>query len=343
MDSRLRGNDILGLLPTVNPDAPFLYGAIALAAILLPTPHATAQADFPTKPIRLIHGFTAGGISDVLGRALGARLTTSLGQQVLVDPRPGAGTTIASELTAKATADGYTLFLQDITTHAINASLYRRLPYDSLRDFTPVTLIAATPLMLVVHPSLSVKSVQELVALAKKRPNEISYGSSGNGTIVHLAGEMLKAMAGIQLIHVPYKGSPQAITGLLGGEVAMLFSTMPPAMPMVASARLRALGVTTPQRTAAAPEVPTMKEAGLKDFELVLYSGILAPRGVPRAVVDKLITEFGRAVRSPEVQAVYAKVGALPVTNTLEEFSAHMQSEMAKLGKLVQLAGARVE
>jgi tripartite-type tricarboxylate transporter receptor subunit TctC len=157
------------------------YSAIVAVIILLPAPHATAQADFPAKPIRLIHGFTAGGISDVLGRALGARLTTSLGQQVVVDARPGAGTTIASELTAKAPADGYTLFLQDITTHAINASLYRRLAYDALKDFTPVTLIAATPLMLVVHPSLSVKSVQELAALAKKRPNEI-------GKLVQLAG-----------------------------------------------------------------------------------------------------------------------------------------------------------
>ena len=317
-----------------------MMGAGLLALTALP---AASQADFPAKPIRLIHGFTAGGISDVLGRSLGARLSSSLGQQVAVDPRSGAGTTIASDIVAKSPGDGYTLFLQDITTHAINASLYRRLPYDSLRDFTPVTLIAATPLMLVVHPSLPVKTVKELAALAKQRPNEIAYGSSGNGTIVHLAGEMLKVMADIKMIHVPYKGSPQAITGLIGGEVGILFSTMPPAMPMVASGRLRALGVTTPQRTAAAPDVPTMRESGLKDFELVLYSGILAPRGVPRAVLDKLNAEFGRAVRSPEVQAVYAKVGALPVTNTPEEFASHMQSEMSKLGKLVQLSGARVE
>jgi tripartite-type tricarboxylate transporter receptor subunit TctC len=235
------------------------------------------------------------------------------------------------------------LFLQDITTHAINASLYRRLPYDSVRDFTPVTLIAATPLILVVHPSLPVKSVKELIALSRKHPGDISYGSSGNGTIVHLAGEMLNAMADIRIVHVPYKGSPQAITGLLGGEIALLFATMPPALPMVAAGRLRALGVTTPQRTAAAPDVPTMKEAGLKDFELVLYSGILVPRGVPRPVVDRLNAEFGKAVRSPDVQNVYSKVGAVPVTSTPEELAAHIQSEMTKLGKLVQLSGARVD
>jgi tripartite-type tricarboxylate transporter receptor subunit TctC len=321
-----------------------LFNVTAVVGILaLAMPPAAAQSDYPSRTVRLVHGFTAGGISDVLARSIGARLTTSLGQQVVVDPRPGAGTTIASEQIARSPGDGYTLFLQDITTHAINASLYRRLPYDSVRDFTPVTLIAATPLILVVHPSLPAKSVKELTALARKRPNDISYGSSGNGTIVHLAGEMLKAMAGINIVHVPYKGSPQAITGLLGGEIALLFATMPPALPMVAAGRLRALGVTTPQRSGAAPEVPTMKEAGLKDFELVLYSGILVPRGVPRPVVDRLNAEFGKAVRSPEVQNVYSKVGAVPVTSTPEELAAHIQSEMTKLGKLVQLSGARVD
>jgi tripartite-type tricarboxylate transporter receptor subunit TctC len=315
---------------------------VACILILAAFP-AAAQPDYPARSVRLVHGFTPGGISDVLARSISAKLTVSLNQPVVVDPRPGAGTTIASEQIAKSPADGYTVFLQDITTHAINASLYRRLPYDSVRDFTPVTLIAATPLMLVVHPSLPAKSVKELVALARKHPDDISYGSSGNGTIVHLAGEMLNAMGGIKLVHVPYKGSPQAITGILGGEIALLFSTMPPALPMVAAGKLRALGVTTPQRTAAAPEVPTMKEAGLKDFELVLYSGILVPRGVPRPVVEKLNAEFAKAVRSPDVQNVYSKVGAVPVTDTPEEFAAHIQSEMAKLGKLVQLSGAKVD
>jgi tripartite-type tricarboxylate transporter receptor subunit TctC len=310
---------------------------------MLLAPAAAAQADYPVKPVRIVHGFTPGGISDVLARSLGAKLAASFGQQVVVDPRSGAGTTIASEHIAKSPGDGYTLFLQDITTHAINASLYRRLPYDSVRDFTPVTLIAATPLMLVMHPSLPVKSVKELIALAKARPNEIAYGSSGNGTIVHLAGEMLKSMAGIQLVHVPYKGSPQAVTGILSGEAAILFSTMPPALPMVAAGRLRALGITTAQRTGAAPDVPTMKEAGLKDFELVLYSGILAPRGIARPIVDRLNAEFGKAVRLPDVQKIYENVGAVAVTNTPEAFAAHIQSEIAKLGKLVRLAGARVD
>jgi len=317
-------------------------GASALASVLA-VPVASAQQDYPAKPIRLVHGFTAGGISDVLARAIGAKLTASLGQQVVVDPRSGAGTTIASELIAKSPADGYTLFLQDMTTHAINASLYRRLPYDSVRDFTPVTLIASSPLVLIVHPSLPVKSVKELIALAKRRPGEIAHGSSGNGTIVHLAAEMLKSMAGISMVHVPYKGSPQLVAGILGGEVAVSFATTPPALPNVEAGKLRALGVTTPQRTAAAPDIPTMKEAGLKDFELVLYTGILAPRGVAPPIVDRLNAEFAKAVQLPDIQRIYAKVGASPVTSTPAEFAAHIKSEMAKLGKLVELSGAHVD
>ena len=304
---------------------------------------AMAQADYPTRPVRLIHGFTPGGISDVLARTLGAKLTANLGQPVVVETRPGAGTTIASDYIAKSPGDGYTLFLQDITTHAINASLYRRLPYDPVRDFAPITLIAASPLILIVHPSLPVKNLKELIALAKKRPNEIAHGSSGNGTIVHLAAEMMKSMAGIKMVHVPYRGSPQVVAALLSGEVAVSFATLPPALPNVQVGKLRALAVTTPQRSGAAPAVPTMKEAGLKEFELVLYTGILAPRGTPRPIIDRLNAEFGKVVRLPDVQKIYEKVGAVAVTSTPEEFAAHFQSEMAKLGKLVRLSGARVD
>ncbi len=317
--------------------------SVVACIVVLVAPAASAQSDYPARPVRLVHGFTPGGISDVLARALGAKLTESFGQSIVVDPRPGAGTTIASDHIAKSAGDGYTLFLQDMTTHAINASLYRKLPYDSVRDFTPVTLIAASPLMLLVHPSLPVKSVKDLVALAMKRPGEISHGSSGNGTIVHLAAEMLKSMAGIRMVHVPYKGSPQAVAGLLNGEVAVSFATLPPALPMVAAGKLRALGITTPQRTGSAPDVPTMKEAGLKDFELVLYTGILAPRGAPRPVVGRLNAEFGKAVRLADIQKIYSNVGAVPVTGTPEDFAAHISTEMSKLGKLVQLSGARID
>lgn len=320
-----------------------ICSSIVIPVLALASTGTPAQSDYPVKPVRIVHGFTPGGISDLLARTIGAKLTESLRQQVLVEPRPGAGTTIASEHVAKSPPDGYTLFLQDMTTHAINPGLYRRLPYDSMRDFTPVTLIAASPLILVAHPSLPIRSVKELIALARQRPGEIVYGSSGNGTIIHLAAEMLKSMADVKMVHVPYKGSPQAVTGLLSGEVAVSFSTVPPALPNVQTGRLRGLAVTTAQRSSAAPELPTMKEAGLKDFELVLYTGILAPAATPRPLVDRVNAEFGKAVKLPDVQKVYAKVGAVPVTSTPDEFAAHMSAEMAKLGKLVQLSGARIE
>jgi tripartite-type tricarboxylate transporter receptor subunit TctC len=324
-------------------NATWVRVAALAPALALGASFAAAQSDYPVKPVRIVHGFTAGGISDVLARAIGARLTASMGQPVVVDVRSGAGTTIASEHVAKSPPDGYTLFLQDMTTHAINASLYRRLPYDSVRDFTPVTLIATSPLVLIAHPSLPVRSVKDLIALAKKRPGEIAHGSSGNGTIVHLAAEMLKSMSGIDMVHVPYKGSPQLVTGLLGGEIAVSFATTPPVLPNVEAGRLRALAVTTPQRTDAAPGVPTMKEAGLGDFELVLYTGVLGPRGMPAPVVERVNAEFAKAVQLPEIRQVYAKVGAAPAASTPDAFAAHIRSEMAKLGKLVQLSGARID
>ena len=311
-------------------------------ALVLAASAAVAQ-DYPGKSVRLVHGFTPGGISDVLARAIGVQLTASMGQPVIVDARPGAGTTIASELIAKSPPDGYTLFLQDMTTHAINASLYRHLPYDSVRDFTPITLIAASPLMLLVHPSLPARSVRELTALAKQRPNAIAHGSSGNGTILHLAAEMLKTMANVKMVHVPYKGSPQAIAALLSGEIAVTFSTLPPALPNVQAGRVRALAVTTAERSPVAPEVPTMKEAGLKDFELVLYTGILAPRGLPQPIVERLNAEFAKAVKVPGVQTIYQRVGAMPVTSTPAEFAADIKAEMSKLGRLVQLSGAHID
>ena len=304
---------------------------------------ASAQADYPAKPIRLVHGFTPGGISDVLARAIGAKLHAAMGQQVPVDSRPGAGTTIASDIIAKSPPDGYTLFMQDITTHAINASLYRKLPYDSIRDFTAISLVATTPLMLLVHPSLPVTSLKELIALAKSRPRQIIYASSGNGTILHLSMERLKAMAGIDMVHVPYKGSPQAVQGLMGGEVAVSFSTMPPALPNVKAGRLRALGVTTAKRVSAAPEVPTLSEAGLKGYEMVLYSGILGPAGIPREIVNKLNAELAKVVAAADYRQTLNALGAEPITMTPEQFAAHLRSEIDRLGAIVKAVGARVD
>ncbi len=303
-----------------------------------------AQANYPTKPIRLVVGFPAGGISDVLARALAAKLSQNLGQQMIVDNKPGAGTTIAGDLIAKSAPDGYTLWLHDITTHAINASLYAKLPYDSLKDFTPIALVASTPLMLVVHPSTPASNVQELIGLLKARPGHYSYGSSGNGTILHLSAEMLKAAAGgLNVVHVPYKGSAPATLAILGGEVSFVFSTMPPAVSNVKGGKLRALAVTTPRRSAAAPEVPTMIEAGLPGFEIVLYNGILGPAGMNPAMVRRLNAEFAKVVRDPDIRTVYENIGADPISNTPEEFRAMMAGEIAKLAPVVRASGARID
>ena len=302
-----------------------------------------AQADYPSKPIRLVVGFTAGGISDVLGRALAAKLSNQIGQQVMVDNKPGAGTQIAGEFVAKSAPDGYTLWLQDMTTHAINVGLYKNLPYDSVKDFTPVTLVASTPLMLVVHPSLQVNTVKELIALAKAKKGQLAYASSGNGTVPHLATETFRNMAGLELIHVPYKGSSPATQAVLAGDVALNFSTMPPALTQVRAGKLRALGVTTAKRVAAAPDVPTIAEAGLPGFEFVLYSGILAPKGLPPTVLAKINSEFAKAVASPEMQQVYGNIGAEPVTDTPTEFAAHINAEIPKMVRAVKLSGATVD
>jgi len=299
--------------------------------------------DYPGKPVRMILGFPAGGISDVLGRAIAIPLSKQLGQPVIVENKPGAGTTIAGEFVVRSPADGYTLWLQDITTHAINPALYARLPYDSLKDFSFVAMVASTPLMLVVHPSTPAHSVKELLAVLRASPGKHSYGSSGNGTIVHLAGEMLRAAAGADVLHVPYKGSNPATAAILGGEVTFVFSTMPPAVSSTRSGRLRALAVTTPRRVGAAPEVPTMIEAGLPGFEVVLYSGILAPKGMDRALVRRLNAEFAKAAQSTEMQPVWQNIGADPIEMSPEEFEKKTEAEIAKLAPVVRASGAKVD
>jgi tripartite-type tricarboxylate transporter receptor subunit TctC len=319
-----------------------LRPVLAFLALLAAHP-ALAQGDYPAKPVRMIVGFAAGGISDVLGRAVAITLSKQLGQQVVVENKPGAGTTIAGDYILRSAPDGYTIWLQDITTHAINAALYAKLPYDSIKDFTYVAMIASTPLMLVVHPSTNAHSVRELIALLKANPGKLSYGSSGNGTIVHLAGEMLRQAAGVEVVHVPYKGSNPATQAILGGEVTFVFSTMPPAISNAKAGKLRALAVTTPKRVGAAPEVPTMIESGLRDFDVVLYSGILGPKGMDAAVVKKLNAAFAATVRTPEMQKVYEQLGAEAIVMTPQEFEAATQREIAKLAPLVKASGAKVD
>jgi tripartite-type tricarboxylate transporter receptor subunit TctC len=316
---------------------------ILVAALLLIAAPAFGQSDWPNKPVRLVVSFAAGGISDVLARALAIPLSRQLGQQVIVDNKPGAGTTIAGDLIARSAPDGYTIWLQDITTHAINVALYSKLPYDSVKDFTYIAMVASTPLMLVVHPSTPANNVRELISLLKANPGKYSYGSSGNGTIVHLASEMLKSSAGVEALHVPYKGSNPATAAILGGEVTFVFSTMPPAISNAKAGKLRALAVTTAKRPDAAPDVPTMIEAGLPDFEIVLYSGIMGPKGMDRALVNRINGEFAKVVRAPEIRNVYEQIGAEPLSMSPAEFQKKTEAEIAKLAPVVKASGAKVD
>lgn len=317
--------------------AVFAFGS----ALLVGTGMASAQ-QYPVRPVRVVVPFPPGGISDGLARVIVQHMSATQGQQFVVDNRPGAGTTLAAATVAKSPADGYTLYFTDVTTHAINASLYAKLPFDSVQDFSQVAMVAQTPLILIVHPSLPVKSVAELVALAKARPDEINYASSGNGTILHLSGETLKSMAKVRMVHIPYKGSAPAVAAVLGGEASISFSTTPAALPHIKAGKLRALGVTSVTRSPVVPEVPAMTET-LKGFDIVLYSGLMGPAGIPGDIVAQLNGEIAKMLTQQKIRDTWAGYGAAPVTMTPAKFTEHLRADIAKLGKLVKAAGATVD
>ena len=316
---------------------------IGFSTLFIGITQAQDVSSYPNKPIRLIVGFSAGGISDVLGRALAAKLANITGQGVIVENKPGAGTTIAAEFVSKSNPDGYTLFLQDMTTHAINVGLYKNLPYDPIKDFSPITLVASTPLMLVVNPSLKVNTLKEFIPYAKSKADTLAYASSGNGTIPHLAAETFNKMLGISPVHVPFKGSSPATQAVLAGDVGFTFSTMPPALSLVQSKKLIALAVTTKKRVGAAPDVPTVSEAGLPGYEFVLYSGMLGPIGMSPELVRKINQLFNEVVKSSEMNQVYASIGAEPITNTPTEFTAQMGQDIVKMVQAVKVAGAHID
>lgn len=320
-----------------------MVSAVAIQIVSSPLSLAEDVSAYPSKPIRLQVGFGTGGISDVLSRALAAKITSMTGQAVVVENRPGAGTTIAADFVAKSAPDGYTLFFQDMTTHAINVSLYKSLPYDSIKDFTPITLVASTPLMMVTSPNLKVNNLKEFIALAKQKPNSLSYSSSGNGAVTHLAAETFNRMIDIQPVHVPFKGSSASTQALLSGDVTFTFSSMPPAISLMQAKKLVALGVTTSKRVNAAPDVPTIAEAGLPGYEFVLYNGILGPKGIPPELAKKIQQIFVAAVNSPDMKQVYASIGADPITDTPAEFALQMADEAAKMTKAVKLSGAHID
>jgi len=321
-----------------------------LAALLLGIAYASADAQtrsdtpahYPSKPLRIVVGFPPGGNSDFVARAVGRGLGELWGQQVIVDNRPGAGGNVAAEIVAKAPPDGHTLLL-GVFAHAVNPSLYAKLPFDALRDFAPVILCASSANILVVHPSLPAKTVRELIALAKAKPGAITYASAGNGTASHLAGELLKMRAGIDIVHVPYRGTGLAHTDLMGGRVTMFFAAMAGTLPSVQAGRLRALGVTTIKRWPGAPNVPTMVEAGMPGFEVNSWSGLLVPAGTPKEIVVRLNTEVARILRSPETAERLYSFGAEAIDNTPEEFAAYISAEFVKWAKVVKAAGLRAE
>ncbi|MSQ20922.1 MAG: tripartite tricarboxylate transporter substrate binding protein [Betaproteobacteria bacterium] len=303
----------------------------------------SAQGAYPNRPIRLIVAFAAGGVSDVIARALAAKLSNTIGQPVVVENKPGAASTLAGDFVAKSAADGYTIWLQDITSHSINATLYSKLPFDPIKDFAPITLVAWTPLMLVVHPSNPAKDLRELVAFLKTSGGKHAYGSSGSGSPNHLAGELLKTVHGLDTLHIPYKGSAPSTQAMLANEIAFVFSSMPPAVSNVKGGRLRALAVTSTKRVAAAPDVPTMVEAGMPNFDVVVYTGILAPAGTPAPIIQRLNEEFAKAVDSEEIKNVYEKMGADAITNTPEAFRAMIAQQIATMAPFVRASGAKAD
>jgi tripartite-type tricarboxylate transporter receptor subunit TctC len=303
---------------------------------------AQSADSFPSRSIRLVVPFPPGGLSDGLARIICQALTQQWGQPVVVDNRPGAGTTLAAEIVAKSPADGYTLLFQDITTHGINAGLYRKLPYDARNDFSAVAFASESPLVLTVHPSLPVHSTGELVALARARPRQINYGSSGNGAVLHLAGELFKKLAHVDLVHVPYKGSPPAVTALVSGEVAVVFATTGSVIPHMHAGKVRALAVTTSRRSPLLPELPPLNDS-IAGYDLILYQGILAPAKAPREVVTKLNAEINSIMSRTASRDQWRRLGAEPVIISVDDAARRFAEEISKLSRMAVETGAKID
>jgi len=322
-----------------------LKAVTVFLAFTLPAPHIHAQSTvspFPTRPIRLISPFAPGGGNDIISRSLGAAISKGLGQSIVVDNRPGANTIVAMEILARATPDGYTL-LTTSSSQATNATLYAKLPYDSIKDFSPVSLIGVSPLVVAVNPALPIKTVGELIAAARARPGGIMYPSAGTGNSTHLGGALFAAMADIQLTHVPYKGLGPGLLDLMAGRLQVVFSTAPSAIPHIKTGRLRGLAVTTAARSGLVPQLPTVAEAGIPGYEAGSWYGIIAPAGTPRPVVARLNQEITAVLATPDFREQLMAAGADPAPNTPEQFAAYLKSEIAKWAKVIKLSGAKAE
>lgn len=319
-----------------------LFRCAGLLSISLMLATSVNAQNYPAKPIRLIVPFAAGGPMDIMSRAIADKLTAAWGQQVVVDNRGGAGGSIGSEIAAHSAPDGYTLLTGHIGTHAVNVSLYRKLGYDPVRDFAPITLMATLPLGLFVHQSVPAGSVRELIAYAKARPGRINFASAGSGGPTHMAGEMFKAMAGIDIVHVPYKGNAAALNDLVAGQAQMMFSNLLTAMPHVRSGRLRAIAISSAKRSPQAPELPTVAESGVPGYDILPWYGVLAPAGTPRAIVNQLNREIRAILEAPEMKSRFMAQGVDLGASTPEEFGKLIRTEIPKWRKVVKDSGASV-
>jgi tripartite-type tricarboxylate transporter receptor subunit TctC len=315
------------------------YGAIIASSSAI----AQTAANFPNKPIKLVVPFPAGGTTDIVAREVAAHLTKAFGQSVVVENRAGAGGNVGADAVAKSAPDGYTLLMGTVGTHGINVSLYSKMPYDAMKDFAPVSLCAAVPNVMVVHPSVPANNVAEFIAHAKKEGEKVAMASSGNGTSIHLAGELFKSMTGTTMTHVPYKGSAPALADMLGGQTQVMFDNAPSAIPHIRAGKLRALAVTSSKRSDALPNVPTLEEAGLKGYEASSWFGVFAPAGTPRDIVQKISGEIQRGIATPEMQEKFKAQGAIPVGGTAEAFAAHVEAEIKKWAPVVKASGAKVD
>lgn len=304
---------------------------------------SAAAQSYPNRVIRMIVPFPPGGGSDYMARIIQSRLADNIGQNIVIDNRGGAGGTVGSDMAAKATPDGYTIVMGSVATHAISASLYKKLPYDPIKDFSAVAPVGSMPHILVVHPTLNVKTAQELIALAKAKPGAVNYASAGSGSVGHLTVELFKSMAGIDLRHIPYKGSGPALVDLAGGQVKVMFDTLATGLPHVKSGRLRGLAVSSVQRAPAAPEVPPLAEVGVPGFEVRGWYGILAPAGTPASAVQALNSAIVKIMRLPEVRDLMISQGAEPMTASAGEFATYLKKEVLKWGEVVKKSGARVD
>jgi tripartite-type tricarboxylate transporter receptor subunit TctC len=315
---------------------------VVLAATMLAAGAAVAQGNtaapgaYPVKPIRLVVPFTPGGSTDILARAIGLELTRAWGQPVVIDNVPGAGGSLGADKVAKATPDGYTLLMGHIGTLAVNPSLYPALPYDPVKSFAPVAWVARVPNVLVVNPQVAARSVKELVALARSRPGQLNYGSGGNGSAANLATEYFKLQTATSLLHIPYRGTAPAINDLIGGQIQVLFTGAPAVLSQIRNGQLRALAVSSPQRLPALPDLPTVAEAGYKDFEADQWYGVVAPAGTPREIVARLNTQINLALNAPELKARLTSEGAVATPTTPEAFGKHIASEIARWKPVIQ-------